>query len=214
MLRNETESSTVNRRSPTSHSTRSKRKSPIQTDGNLARATTKPTPLKTPRTPRVNHLPVLNPTSSFPTPLPRQTPCAKSTWTAPCNTAPPKATRRSTASCATSRATICTSIARTATAPEVLLTCGNTDGFAKTLMALTDEWSAEKDCVHDRDALLVEKFCYMNAIQTARPRGLNIVPVEVDDEGMLAEGPGGLRQVLENWDFTKGRMPRLMYTVT
>ena len=54
----------------------------------------------------------------------------------------------------------------------------------------------------------------MNAIQAAKPRGLNIVPVELDDEGMVAEGPGGLKDVLENWDFKKGRRPRLMYTVT
>ena len=98
--------------------------------------------------------------------------------------------------------------------PEVILTCGNTDGFGKVLQALTNEWSEEKDWVRDREGLLVEEFCYMNAIQAARPRGLNIVPVGLDDEGMRAEGPGGLKEVLENWDSRKGKRPRLMYTVT
>jgi DNA-binding transcriptional MocR family regulator len=98
--------------------------------------------------------------------------------------------------------------------PEVILTCGNTDGFSKTVQALSDEWSAEHDPIAERPGLLVEQFCYMNAIQTAQPRGLSIVPVAIDDEGMVAKGKGGLEDVLENWDFTKGRRPHLMYTVT
>lgn len=98
--------------------------------------------------------------------------------------------------------------------PEVILTCGNTDGFAKTLLALTNEWSEEKDWIRDREGLLVEEFCYMNAVQAAIPRGMNIAPVGIDDEGMRAEGKGGLREVLENWDYKKGKRPHLMYTVT
>ena len=98
--------------------------------------------------------------------------------------------------------------------PEITLTVGNTDGWGKVLMALTNEWSEEKDWIRDKEGLLVEKFAYMNAVQAARPRGLNIVPVEIDDEGMLADGPGGLQDVLENWDHKKGRRPKLMYTVT
>lgn len=98
--------------------------------------------------------------------------------------------------------------------PEVILTCGNTDGFSKVLQALTEEWSAEKDWIRDRQGLLVEKFCYMNAIQAAKPRGMNVVPVELDDEGMVVEGKGGLRDVLENWDHKRGKRPALMYTVT
>lgn len=98
--------------------------------------------------------------------------------------------------------------------PEVILTCGSTDGFSKALMALSNEWSEEKDWIRDREGILCEEFCYMNAIQAAKPRGLNVAPVKIDDEGMLAEGPGGLRDVLENWDTKTGRRPHLMYTVT
>jgi DNA-binding transcriptional MocR family regulator len=98
--------------------------------------------------------------------------------------------------------------------PEVILTCGNTDGFGKTIQALTDEWAEGHDPVSERPALLVEEYCYMNAVQTAKPRGMNIVPVAVDDEGMCAKGPGGLEDVLENWDHSKGRRPHMIYTVT
>ena len=98
--------------------------------------------------------------------------------------------------------------------PEIILTCGNTDGFAKTLDCLSNPWIEGKDWVRDRPGLLVEKFAYMNAIQAARPRGMNIVPVAIDAEGMLAAGPGGLEDVLENWDFTRGKRPHLIYTVT
>ncbi|KAK4992136.1 hypothetical protein LTR50_001314 [Elasticomyces elasticus] len=98
--------------------------------------------------------------------------------------------------------------------PEIILTCGSTDGFAKALQCLSNEWSEEKDWMGDREGLLCEEFCYMNAVQSARPRGLNIVPVAIDDEGMLAEGKGGLRQVLEGWNKKQGKRPHLMYTVT
>lgn len=98
--------------------------------------------------------------------------------------------------------------------PEVLLTCGNTDGFSKVLMALTNEWSEEKDWIRDKEHLLVEEFAYMNAIQAAKPRGMGVVPVKIDDEGMLADGPGGLRYVLENWDYKRGKRPHMIYTVT
>jgi DNA-binding transcriptional MocR family regulator len=98
--------------------------------------------------------------------------------------------------------------------PEVILTCGSTDGFSKTIQALSNEWSAEHDPIDERPGLLVEEYCYMNAVQTAKPRGLNIVPVAIDSEGMLAKGKGGLQDVLENWDPSRGRRPHLMYTVT
>ncbi|WPG98359.1 Hypothetical protein R9X50_00114800 [Acrodontium crateriforme] len=98
--------------------------------------------------------------------------------------------------------------------PEVLMTCGNTDGFNKILTALVNDWSEEKDWIRDKEGLLVEQFAYMNALQAAKPKGMNIVPIVVDDEGMKTDGPGGLKDVLGNWDHTKGKRPHLMYTVT
>lgn len=98
--------------------------------------------------------------------------------------------------------------------PDVILTCGSTDGFNKTLTAFSDEWSADHDPVSERPGLLCESYAYMGAILTAKSRGFNIVPVEIDNGGMMAEGPGGLEDVLENWDLSKGRRPHMMYTVT
>ncbi|KAL9099222.1 MAG: hypothetical protein Q9163_005250 [Psora crenata] len=97
--------------------------------------------------------------------------------------------------------------------PEIILTCGATDGFAKSLEALSNTWS-EGDPINLKEGMLVEQYAYMNAIQAAKPRGLNIVPVAIDKEGMCAEGPHGLRDVLENWDTSKGKQPHLIYTVT
>jgi DNA-binding transcriptional MocR family regulator len=98
--------------------------------------------------------------------------------------------------------------------PDIILTCGSTDGFSKALQAFNNEWREGQDAVEDREGILCEEYAYMNAIQACVPRGLNIAPVGIDDEGMRADGPGGLKEVLENWDFSKGKRPHLMYTVT
>ncbi|KAL4758997.1 putative aromatic amino acid aminotransferase [Aspergillus foveolatus] len=98
--------------------------------------------------------------------------------------------------------------------PGTLLTTGATDGFSKAIEAFTETWNPDRDGIHLRQGILCEEFVYMNAIQTAKPRGLNIVPVAIDDEGMLPYGPGGLAEVLGNWDHRKGCRPHLMYTIT
>ncbi|KAL2760654.1 hypothetical protein ACRALDRAFT_1038399 [Sodiomyces alcalophilus JCM 7366] len=98
--------------------------------------------------------------------------------------------------------------------PEVVLSCGSTDGMAKTLELLTDPWNPATDAIASRPHLLVEKFLYPNVLAQSRPRGIGIVPVEIDDEGMLVDGPGGLAAVLASWDDRRGRRPHLMYTVT
>jgi DNA-binding transcriptional MocR family regulator len=97
--------------------------------------------------------------------------------------------------------------------PEIILTTGNTDGFAKTIATLSNLWSPDMP-IEEKEGLLVEEFAYMNAIQAARPRGMNIVPVALDDEGMMASGKGGLEDVLQNWDEQRGKRPHLIYTVT
>lgn len=98
--------------------------------------------------------------------------------------------------------------------PEIQLTVGSTDGMAKALECLSNVWSEERDWVREREGIVCEEFAYMNAIQACRPRGLNVVPIKIDLEGMLASGPGGLEDVLMNWDSRKGKRPHLMYTVT
>ncbi|CAG8978921.1 hypothetical protein HYALB_00005258 [Hymenoscyphus albidus] len=97
---------------------------------------------------------------------------------------------------------------------EIILSNGNTDGLSKTIDALSNVWDEERDWIREREGILVEEFAYMNAIQSSKPRGLNIVPVKLDLEGMKPYGKGGLEDVLENWDEAKGKRPHLMYTVT
>lgn len=98
--------------------------------------------------------------------------------------------------------------------PEVILTCGATDGFSKVVELVLETWDDGRgDLPADRQGLLCEEFTYMNAIQTARPKGVNIAPVPVDEYGMKVSGTGGLVDILENWDSSKGRKPRLMYTI-
>lgn len=98
--------------------------------------------------------------------------------------------------------------------PEVLLTCGSTDGLSKAIEAFTNIWNPDRDWIQQREGVLCEEFAYMNAIQTVSPRGLNVVGVVMDGQGMLARGKRGLQDVLENWDFRRGRRPHLMYTVS
>ncbi|PGH01113.1 hypothetical protein GX51_05429 [Blastomyces parvus] len=101
-----------------------------------------------------------------------------------------------------------------ANGPEVILTCGATDGFSKTIEALTNVWDKDRDWIRDRESILCEEFVYMNAIQTVRPRGINVVTVAMDSDGMMVGGERGLKAILENWDFSRGKRPHLMYTVT
>ncbi|KAJ0415672.1 pyridoxal phosphate-dependent transferase [Aspergillus carlsbadensis] len=98
--------------------------------------------------------------------------------------------------------------------PATILNAGSTDGFAKAIETFTNTWNLDRDWAHLRQGVLCEEFVYMNAIQTVQPRGLNIAPVAIDAEGMLPHGPGGLLDVLQNWDYRKGRRPHLMYTIT
>ncbi|KAL1882695.1 hypothetical protein VTK73DRAFT_1607 [Phialemonium thermophilum] len=97
--------------------------------------------------------------------------------------------------------------------PEVILTCGSTDGFSKTLQLFVDPWTPAHD-VRDRPGLLCESFIYGNILSQSQPLGVQFVPVVADDGGMVATGPGSLEDVLSNWDDAKGRRPHLMYTVT
>lgn len=98
--------------------------------------------------------------------------------------------------------------------PEVILTSGALDGLSKAIECLSNPWDKSRDWVSDCEGVLCEEFTFPSSIQVMAPRGLQIVPVKVDTEGMLAGGPGGLGDVLDNWDIKKGKRPHLMYTIT
>lgn len=98
--------------------------------------------------------------------------------------------------------------------PDICLTVGATDGFSKTLDMFVDPWSPDRHDIRDRPGLLCETFVYGNVLTQAQPRGVQIVPVKADGGGMVATGPGSLEDVLATWDYSKGRRPHLLYTVT
>jgi DNA-binding transcriptional MocR family regulator len=98
--------------------------------------------------------------------------------------------------------------------PEVILTCGSTDGFSKTLNLFVDQWTEGINDISERPGLLCEPFLYSNVLSQAQPFGVQVVPVKADPSGMSVKGPGGLEDVLANWDSSKGKRPNLMYTVT
>lgn len=98
--------------------------------------------------------------------------------------------------------------------PDVCLTVGATDGFSKTMEMFIDPWSPSRDDIRDRPGLLCETFIYATILSQCQPRGVQVVPCKADGGGMVATGPGSLEDVLTNWDYSKGRRPHLLYTVT
>lgn len=98
--------------------------------------------------------------------------------------------------------------------PEVVLTIGSTDGFNKVVEMIVDPWFPGVHAAEDRPSMLCEGFVYPSVLVQTQHKGVRPVPVEIDGEGMLADGPGGLREVLENWDPRNGRRPHFMYSVT
>ncbi|UNI18978.1 hypothetical protein JDV02_005204 [Purpureocillium takamizusanense] len=99
--------------------------------------------------------------------------------------------------------------------PDVILSCGSTDGLFKLVDLLYDSWLPERgDPVSERPGILTELFVFNNVLPVVEPHGIQIVPVEIDGEGMLATGPGSLDDVLRSWDPAKGKRPHVLYTVT
>jgi DNA-binding transcriptional MocR family regulator len=98
--------------------------------------------------------------------------------------------------------------------PEVIPTIGATDGFNKVVEMIVDAWYPDEHDAADRPHMLCEVFVYPAVLNQTQHKGVRPVPVEIDSEGMLAEGPGGLRDVLENWDHRNGKRPHFMYSVT
>ncbi|TDZ19598.1 Aromatic amino acid aminotransferase [Colletotrichum orbiculare MAFF 240422] len=98
--------------------------------------------------------------------------------------------------------------------PEVILSCGSTDGFSKTLELLTNTWNPTKDHPRERPHLICEVFVYGQVLTQALPRGVQVAPVEMDDVGMVAYGAGGLEELLAGWDEENGQRPHFLYTVT
>ncbi|KAK0651853.1 aromatic amino acid aminotransferase 1 [Cercophora newfieldiana] len=95
--------------------------------------------------------------------------------------------------------------------PDVAMSCGSTDAFAKVLHLFVNAWTEGINDVSERPGLLCDKFVYGIPLSEGLPRGMNIVPVNSDDSGM---SPDALEDVLANWDSSRGKRPHLMYTIT
>lgn len=72
----------------------------------------------------------------------------------------------------------------------------------------TQSWDAcLRTFVNRGDAILVEKFCFSSALETAHAQGVITYPVQMDSEGIL---PQALSEILDNW---VGSKPKLLYTI-
>lgn len=80
---------------------------------------------------------------------------------------------------------------------DVTLTVGNTQAWDATIRTFTARG----------DTILAEKFTFSSSASAARAGGLNIVPVEVDLEGII---PEALEEQMANWS---GDLPKLLYTI-
>ncbi|KAH7027493.1 pyridoxal phosphate-dependent transferase [Microdochium trichocladiopsis] len=58
------------------------------------------------------------------------------------------------------------------------------------------------------DVILTEEFSFATALETARPLGIGVSGVPMDDEGLL---PKAMDEILTGW--TDGRKPTVLYTV-
>lgn len=91
-----------------------------------------------------------------------------------------------------------------------MISLGTTDAINKVWQVLSNEWR-EGLPVEMREGVITEEFTYSLAVEVARVRGLNIAPVELDGQGIL---PDRLESMLANWDYSKGKRPHLLYTVS
>lgn len=91
-----------------------------------------------------------------------------------------------------------------------MISLGTTDALNKVWQVFSNEWREDLP-LESRDGLITEEFTYSLAAEVARVRGLNIVPVSLDSEGIL---PDSLEDMLANWDLSKGKRPHLLYTVS
>ncbi|KAJ1665090.1 hypothetical protein EV178_003529 [Coemansia sp. RSA 1646] len=82
---------------------------------------------------------------------------------------------------------------------DVVVSSGNTDAFTKAIALF----------YHSGDTLVVDEWTYPAAIETVRPMGIHLCPVDMDSEGMM---PSELDRLCETWD-GPGNAPRLVYTV-
>lgn len=95
----------------------------------------------------------------------------------------------------------------------VIISGGAADGLAKVYELLFNHWDAEVNDLRGREGLIVEEFTYGPALAQVKPKDVNIVPVKMDAEGMVAYGAGSLFEALHNWDYARGKRPHVVYLI-
>lgn len=95
----------------------------------------------------------------------------------------------------------------------IIVSGGAADGLAKVFDVFFNAWDEDVNSIEQREGLLVEEFTYPAALAQVRHKDVNIVSVKMDSEGMLADGVGGLSDVLKNWESSKGKRPHMLYIV-
>ncbi|KPM44442.1 Aromatic amino acid aminotransferase C56E4.03 [Neonectria ditissima] len=83
---------------------------------------------------------------------------------------------------------------------ECCMTCGTTSAIEIAFRVFCNRG----------DWVLFESHTYSGTTATAKAQGLNVVGVEMDEFGLVAED---LDAKLRNWDASKGRKPSLLYTI-
>ncbi|KAF2704995.1 PLP-dependent transferase [Pleomassaria siparia CBS 279.74] len=83
---------------------------------------------------------------------------------------------------------------------DACLTCGTTSAIDLCFQILCNRG----DCV------LSEEYTYSGTIDAAKSRGLNILGVKMDDQGL---SPEDLDFKLRTWDTARGRKPFVLYTI-
>lgn len=77
----------------------------------------------------------------------------------------------------------------------------------------TAAWDATLRVFCERgDCILTEEFTFSTAMETALPQGLTLVPVKVDEQGLV---PEVMDEILSNWDESSrgARKPYVLYTI-
>jgi DNA-binding transcriptional MocR family regulator len=96
---------------------------------------------------------------------------------------------------------------------DIMINGGSADGLSKIYELLFNYWDKDLNDIRDREGLIVEEFVYAPPIAQVRQRDVNIVPIRIDSQGMLAYGTGSLFDVLQNWDSAQGRRPHALYII-
>ena len=80
------------------------------------------------------------------------------------------------------------------------LTCSTTSAIEMALRMLCDRG----------DWILAEEFTYSGTLEGAKPLGIDVVGVKMDEFGLM---PGDLDLILSTWDPARGPKPFVLYTV-